>query len=204
MPGSSRPGAVVVAAGASSRMGSPKALLPWGGVPLAEAHVRALAPWSSGTVVVLGAGFAEIGAHLPGLWIVENAVWATSGMIGSIAAGLRALPPGPAWVVPVDTAPVAPDVAGALLAAGGPAVPVDPAGNLGHPVLLDAATVAEILRAPPAGGLRAILGSARRVPVGADVAADFDTPGEYARMIADGAATPAPGARTGAQRREAT
>lgn len=181
MAGRDRPGAVVVAAGASSRMGSPKALLPWAGVPLADAHVRALAPWSTGTVVVLGAGFAEVRARLPRLWVVENPDWATSGMIGSIAAGLAALPPGPAWVVPVDTPPVAPDVARALLEAGGPAVPVDPDGVAGHPVLLDAATVRDVLRAPPPGGLRELLGSARRVPVAARVAIDFDTPEAWAR-----------------------
>ena len=47
--------AVLLAAGASSRMGRPKALLPWGGSTLIESQTRSLdAAGISGIIVVLG------------------------------------------------------------------------------------------------------------------------------------------------------
>lgn len=97
MPENSTPpfrfGAVILAAGASTRMGRPKQLLPLDGQPLvvhaAEASL-ASAAWP--VVVVLGANAGAIRpslAKLPVL-IAENPAWA-EGMASSIRAGVTTL-----------------------------------------------------------------------------------------------------------------
>ena len=86
-------GAVILAAGASTRMGSPKQLLDVGGRPLvARAAEAALASCAWPVVVVLGAHADRIRpalARLPVL-AVDNPAW-TEGMASSIRAGMAAL-----------------------------------------------------------------------------------------------------------------
>jgi nicotine blue oxidoreductase len=159
-------------------MGRPKALLDWCGAPLAAAWVAALRPRSRRVVVVIGADADRLRAALPGLDLVENPAWETSGMLGSIRAGQAALGPGPVWITPVDVPVVAGDTLDRLAAHGGTAVPAC-GGRDGHPVLLDGATAARI---PVARGtLRDLLRDADRVAVDDPaVAVDFDHPGEWA------------------------
>ncbi|WP_253734439.1 NTP transferase domain-containing protein [Methylomonas sp. ZR1] len=86
--------AVIVAAGASSRMGSPKQLLIWQERPLlAHALVNAQAVLAERTLVVLGANAEAIKAavDLSGSKVVLNPSWA-DGMAGSIRAGIQAVP----------------------------------------------------------------------------------------------------------------
>ena len=86
-------GAIVLAAGASSRMGSPKQLLEIDGVPLVVRTVETLlsAPvWP--VVVVLGANAAPLRpllARYPVL-LTDNAAW-PEGMASSIRAGITTL-----------------------------------------------------------------------------------------------------------------
>lgn len=86
-------GAVILAAGPSTRMGSPKQLLPFGGRPLLVRAVEAaLASPAWPVVVVLGAQAEKIRpvlARLPVL-ITENPAWA-EGMAASIRAGVTTL-----------------------------------------------------------------------------------------------------------------
>lgn len=86
-------GAVILAAGASTRMGQPKQLLPLDGVPLVvHAAEAALASSAWPVVVVLGANAGAIRprlAKLPVL-IAENSAWA-EGMASSIRAGVTTL-----------------------------------------------------------------------------------------------------------------
>jgi molybdenum cofactor cytidylyltransferase len=87
--------AVVLAAGASSRMGSPKALLPWAGTTLLGYAVRELVTAGAATiVVVLGADAERVLAALPdGVAVtpVVNPDYA-SGRSSSIRAGAAAVP----------------------------------------------------------------------------------------------------------------
>ena len=173
--------AVVLAAGGSRRMGVPKALLDWGGVPLVAAHVRALGPWASEVVVVTGADAAAVAAAASPARAVRNEAWDVTHPIDSLRCALRTLAgAGRALVTPVDVPPAAESVLRALASASGAAVPTF-AGRDGHPVALDDTLRAEILAgAGEADGLRGLLVGARRVAVGVDVSPDFDTPAAWA------------------------
>ncbi len=86
--------AVILAAGASSRMGSPKQLLIWQDRPfLAHAIGSARSVLAERIVVVLGANAEAIKAaiDLYDVSVALNPDWA-DGMAGSIRAGIQALP----------------------------------------------------------------------------------------------------------------
>ncbi|WP_020481316.1 nucleotidyltransferase family protein [Methylomonas sp. MK1] len=86
--------AIILAAGASSRMGSPKQLLIWQDRPLlAHALTNAQSVLADRVVVVLGANAEAIKAavDLDGISVALNPDWA-DGMAGSIRAGIEALP----------------------------------------------------------------------------------------------------------------
>jgi len=86
--------AVILAAGASSRMGSPKQLLTWRERPLlAHALANAQAVLAERIVVVLGANAEAIktAIDLNGVSVALNPDWA-DGMAGSIKVGIQALP----------------------------------------------------------------------------------------------------------------
>ena len=88
-----RLGAIVLAAGGSSRMGAVKQLLEIGGSPLVERSVRAaLGARAHPVAVVVGAEAEGVLAALAGLDIlaVRNPDWA-SGMASSIRAGMGGL-----------------------------------------------------------------------------------------------------------------
>jgi molybdenum cofactor cytidylyltransferase len=89
-----RVAAVVLAAGGSSRFGSPKQLLPWKGKTLLE-HVvdTALESSAQQVVVVLGHEASRIGALLGhrAAELVVNDNWA-AGQSSSVRTGLQALP----------------------------------------------------------------------------------------------------------------
>ena len=86
-------GIVLLAAGASRRMGSPKQLIALGGVSLIRRSAEhALDSGCRPTVVVLGSNADRIAPELNGLAlnITVNRQWAT-GMASSIRCGLKAL-----------------------------------------------------------------------------------------------------------------
>ena len=86
--------AIVLAAGASTRFGSPKQLVRIAGRPLLHTAVtRASEVTGSALIVVLGCGAAELGAllkHSPGS-VVINQDW-REGLASSIRAGIARLP----------------------------------------------------------------------------------------------------------------
>ena len=86
-------GIVLIAAGESRRLGTPKQLLPWGGhTLLRHAAMTALSAEVGPVVVVLGSNESACRTALEGLplQILHHPDWA-SGMGGSIAAGVREL-----------------------------------------------------------------------------------------------------------------
>ncbi|HEY0779571.1 MAG TPA: nucleotidyltransferase family protein [Gemmatirosa sp.] len=92
-----RVAAVVLAAGASTRLGRPKQLVLHEGEPLVRRAVRAAVDAGARpVVVVLGARAAEIAPALDGVAgidVITHARWA-DGLGASLAAGLRALDAG--------------------------------------------------------------------------------------------------------------
>ena len=111
---------IVLAAGASQRMGSPKALLRGpDGIPLAARQAEVLRKGGCDPVaVVAGAYVAEVRAGLSsGLAVVENPRWA-QGRATSVQTGLRAFPDADGWLfLPVDAAGVKAETIREILAA---------------------------------------------------------------------------------------
>ncbi|MGE5359450.1 MAG: nucleotidyltransferase family protein [Bacteroidales bacterium] len=195
--------AVILAAGASSRMGRPKALLPVGDA--GEVFVTRLAATlleggAEDVVVVAGADAAAIRARLneaPRLVrIIENPEWEL-GQLSSLRHALAAVErPGVRAVmaIPVDMPLVAAKTVRALREAymGGEWLVVRPARGArhGHPVIFDRALFDELRTGDPGGGARAVVASHRgRVldleldedDAGAFI--DIDTPEDYERYI---------------------
>lgn len=169
---------VILAAGASSRMGRPKALLDLDGAPLVARHVEGLARVCDRVRVVVGANEAAIAAAIPPMGAaLRNPWWASTGPRESLLLALRDLPD-TSWalVTPVDAPPAPAEVLGRLLATGQEAVPTAD-GKDGHPVLIDVGRVRDALLV---GTLRDALRDAARVDVGwPDTALNFNTPEEW-------------------------
>lgn len=86
---------IILAAGAASRMGQPKLLLPWKGEALIRHAVRvALGADLEPVVVVTGSRAQDIQNALLGLTVnvIYNPDW-EAGQSTSVRAGIRALPP---------------------------------------------------------------------------------------------------------------
>ena len=179
------PVAIVLAAGASRRMGRCKALLPLGGRPLVAWQVERLAQVADGVVVVAGPQLAAVTAAVAGIEavrVVHNPRWATTQMVDSLRRGARAAAPDrDLLITPVDVAPAAPSLLERLAAAHGSAVPHGPDGD-GHPVRLSA-DLRPRLDTFLEHGLRSLLLDASRIPFPAPVAADFDVPSSWATFV---------------------
>jgi molybdenum cofactor cytidylyltransferase len=87
--------AVILAAGASRRLGRPKQLVEFDGESLLRRSVRAARAGCAPVLVVLGSRAPEMEAHLAGLavTIVPNPEW-EEGMAASLRRGVAALPAG--------------------------------------------------------------------------------------------------------------
>jgi CTP:molybdopterin cytidylyltransferase MocA/RimJ/RimL family protein N-acetyltransferase len=176
--------AIVLAAGASTRMGRAKALTPIDGEPAVSRTVRVARACGLDTVVVTRAGVA-----LPPLdaRVVVNER-PDDGRTGSLQVGLRASGTREALVWPVDHPLAREATVRALLAARGDWVLPTHLGRSGHPIVVRGRAVEAILRAAPATPLRAIpptIGLApERVRVDdAGVLANLDTPQQVAAAL---------------------
>ena len=186
---------IVLAAGASTRMGRQKLTLPMpDGRPLVRVAVeQVLTAGLDETVVVLGAAAEAVSAALVSLPIrtVVNLRHA-EGQSTSLGAGLDALRPGTAAVVVAlgDQPLPDPDVVRRLVAAfretGRPiAVPVYRDGR-GNPVLFAAALFGELRAVTGDQGGRGVIGRdparVTEVAVDAPMPTDVDTPADYAAV----------------------
>jgi molybdenum cofactor cytidylyltransferase len=183
---------ILLAAGASTRMGRPKQLLPVGGRPLLRHVVEAvLAAPVSPVVVVLGANATEIAPCLEGLSVrvVVNPGWA-EGMGSSMRAGMDSL---------ISCAPAAagvivaladqPDLASGHLArlieaqhvTGRPIVASECGGVRGPPVLFAASFFPALRTLQGDAGARPLLQAHAHevVTVPLATAHDLDTPADY-------------------------
>lgn len=193
---------IVLAAGASSRMGQPKAALPLGprgGTVLSCGVSSLLAAGVPRVVVVAGAHVDAVRHSLqirhPSVTVVEHEGW-RSGQLSSFLCGLDEVdqPTLEAVLMTlVDVPLVAPDTTRRLVRAwrtDGAAI-VRPARgeSHGHPVLFDRRVFAALRAADPAHGAKPVVhaytGDLLDVPVEDEGAfLDVDTPEDYQRLLA--------------------
>jgi molybdenum cofactor cytidylyltransferase len=157
--------AVILSAGASSRMGSPKALLAYQGRPFLEHLLEVTAHREIGVRrVVLGADAEPISkaVQLKPEEIVINEDW-EKGQLTSIQAALRSLPPGTEGMVlclidhPLISADLVQELIELYHKSGKPIVLPLYEGRRGHPVIFSAALYEELLHAPLETGARAVV-----------------------------------------------
>ena len=144
--------AILLSAGESSRMGRPKALLDWFGVPLVNAQIKSLTDGGIGRVIVVtGAHHQEIANELATdteVVMVKNPKW-LEGKTTSIKAGLSAIEtdcetivllavdqPRPAWVVERALT--------SHLDSGRPVTSPRYSGHGGHPLFFDVSLLPEL------------------------------------------------------------
>ena len=185
--------AVVLAAGASRRMGTPKQLLRYRGESLVRrAALAALASRCRAVHVVVGAGAEEVAACLTGLDVVPvpNPRWA-EGLSRSIACGVASVlargSPDAVLLVVCDQPLVTSAVLDRLVDAfdGSPerVVASRYAGVLGTPALFGSAHFAALQQLVGDRGARSLLGAAIEVDF-ASGAVDVDTPADWDALVA--------------------
>lgn len=189
--------AVVLAAGASSRMGRPKALLDFDGTPCVGLVLGACREGGAASVVVVTSpGGGEVRAHCAGTIEAIND-HPERGMLSSLQEGLRKLPAGAGafLIFPVDF-PIVPaaEVRRLIEAFAGRA----PGERIfipsydrrrGHPVLVEAPLAAEFLALTPESSARAVMAGHAGEIVHVEtpderVLMDMDTPEDYRRCLA--------------------
>lgn len=188
---------VILAAGASRRMGSAKALLDLGGQTFLDRLVAAFAPCCSPVVVVLGHSAAAIRA---GVRCADAVTFVLNpdpeaGQLSSLQCGLAAVPPGVDGVLftPVDYPSVRPStvaqIAGRFERRSNAELFVIPrsAGRRGHPVCCGRELIPEFLALPAWAQARDVVRKYRHRTCYIDVddpgiLEDADDPEGYERL----------------------
>ena len=201
-PDSSGPVALLLlAAGASARMGRPKQLLPYHGrTLLRHAAETAVASGCAPIVLVTGALHDELLAEIAGLPIqaVRNENWET-GMASSIQTGLAAVAPAQPCAVlimltdqPLATPALLRQLVAQQQQTQAPIVAAAYGDTLGVPAIFARALLPELqLLQGQQGAVRLIAGQGAAVgrvdfPAGL---LDVDTPEQYAALVALGTGT---------------
>ena len=193
-------GIILLAAGNASRMGRPKQLLDFGGVPLVRhAAVEALGSGCAPVVVVCGAEREAVAEALAGLPVelAYNERWA-EGMGTSIQCGLRQL----------EASGRGAALAGMILSLADqplldshtflnllaihretrqPIVTSEYSGTVGVPVLFTREIFRQLMALPPAQGCKGVIQRNAALAARMDcpeALADIDTPEDYQRVLA--------------------
>lgn len=189
-------GAVVVAAGLSSRMQAFKPMLELAGSTIIQQTIGSLGEAGIRDItVVVGHKGNQLKKHLAGmgLGIVENPNYRTGDMFGSVCLGLKAM--GAGWdgilFLPGDLPLFAADTATALCQSmkNSPCSFISPVyqGKKGHPILLHGSMIERLLAYEGEDGLRGAMevcpGEHRLIEVDdKGVLLDADRPEDYERL----------------------
>jgi len=192
--------ATILAAGASQRMGSPKALLELKGRSFLQTILDSTAELGLETYVSLGNDFDKVLSHhnLRDATVVMNREL-DAGPIGSIRASIRAIEAIENHLVegllvwPIDFPHVSVDTVRALIDRfemnDGPAIVVpEYEGRKGHPVIFGRSVFAELMEAPDSVGARQVVRRdasrvARIQVVDATVIDCLNTPEAYRELL---------------------
>ena len=181
--------AVILAAGAATRMGRLKQLLPYRGKPLVEHSIeQALAAGFDSVIVVVGAEADAVRAALSTqpVRVVENPDWHL-GMGSSIRAGVEVLADAQSVAILLADQPFVEarhlrDMQALLDAGTAPAVAAQYDGTLGAPALFKQELFGALRSLDPATGARSLL-RAHAMPFPLPEAAiDIDTPEDFAEL----------------------
>lgn len=190
------PAGIILAAGLSSRMGRDKATLPYRGSTFLNHLIELLAPRTDPLVVVLGHHAGTIRSTIapaPGVLVVVNPGF-EQGMLGSLQAGIRALPAGTeaALFTLVDLPAVAAGTVDRLIEAfaeGTHALAIPRcAGRRGHPVIARLDILSEIAALPATDSPKTVIHTHRDATLFVDVDdegifRDVDVPEDYDRLL---------------------
>lgn len=185
---------ILLAAGSASRMGQPKQLLPYRGMPLVRwSATQALESECERVIAVTGANGSLVSSALEGLPIttIHNAQW-EAGMGASIAAGLKTASAQGcqrALIAVADTPLITPEFYNHLLSqhlrTGLPIAASAYSHTMGVPAVFDKSLFPELLALRPSEGCKRIL-----IRYGAQVCRvlceeatlDIDTPEDYEKL----------------------
>jgi molybdenum cofactor cytidylyltransferase len=183
---------LILAAGESRRMGTPKALLRYRGESFLDTLIGLFEKRCAPVIVVLGAAAEQVRAATSrAAAFVENAGW-ERGQTSSMQCGLRAMPAAADGVLftLVDHPAVRMETINALLDASGRALLRVPRcqGRNGHPIWFSRGLIAEFLALPESGAardvVRAHVQETEFVEVDdPGVLADIDDPAAYRALL---------------------
>jgi molybdenum cofactor cytidylyltransferase len=187
--------AIILAAGASSRMGTPKALLDYRGETFVGRLVRVLQTKCSPVIVVLGYQADAIRPSVPGAAQIVVNPDPSRGQLSSLQTALEAFPAEASGFafIPVDSPAVSEETVAMLASAfevrDPSALFVIPRqhGKRGHPVFATRAIAAELLALPATTEAREVVHAhvdrTRYVDVDdSGIFADVDDPEAYRRL----------------------
>ncbi len=184
-------GIVILAAGASTRMGEPKQLLEYRGKPLLRHAAEIALKACERVIVVLGARAAELRSALAGLpvTVAENPDWA-GGMGTSIRAGIAAAAHLDGVILtladqPLITAEFFLTLVRSHLDSAQPIVTSQYAGTVGVPVFFAREYFPHLLALEPSQGCKGVILKHSDHSLRLDcpeAEMDVDTPADYARM----------------------
>jgi molybdenum cofactor cytidylyltransferase len=189
-----RVAAIVLAAGASSRMGTPKALLDFDGRACLDLVLDACRGAGVSSIVLVTSPAGDAIRARAGAVISATNEHPERGMLSSLQAGLGCLPSCDAFLIfPVDYPLVPAGEIRRLIAAfaghGARIFVPSCQRRRGHPVLVDAALAPEYLALGEDGTARAVMVAHERELAYLETAddrvlMDMDTPADYQRCLA--------------------
>ncbi|MGN1141971.1 MAG: NTP transferase domain-containing protein [Oliverpabstia sp.] len=186
-------GAILLAAGLSSRMGSFKPMLPFGNSSVAIHLITMLKEENiNPLVVVTGYRADELEQHLfsMGVRFVKNERYQTTHMFDSIRIGIDAIKEDceKVMILPVDVPAIMPDTIRQIMMLDAPIIRTVCNGEPGHPVLLQIDTAVKLCAYEGPGGLKGAM-EASGIPItnleveDEGIYRDMDTEEQYQELL---------------------